>query len=79
MTRRSLVRSRVTGLLAICFFNSEKAEDVFKFQHKKKKESVQGKVGWNLDRSGLVQGVPAHGWNKMIIKVHSNPNYSRTQ
>lgn len=45
MTCRSLVRSRVTGLLAICFFNAEKAEDVFKFQHKKKKEKCS-RQGW---------------------------------
>lgn len=44
MTRRSLVRSRVTGLLAICFFNFEKAEGVFKFQHKKKRKVFKARL-----------------------------------
>lgn len=41
-----------------------------------------GQVGWGLEQTGPVEGVPAHGQrvgNDMISKVPSNPNYPGIQ
>jgi len=38
--------------------------------------SAQGQVGRDWEHPGLVEAVPAHGWNWMTLNIPSIPNHS---
>lgn len=43
---------------------------------------LEAKAGWDPEQLGLVEAAPAHGrggWNLIVFKVPSNPEYSMIQ